>query len=75
MGAGNVSGSFNLRQLPFDMSAFKTAMKHACGLAVAGFAFIFLVWGEIVPADLVGMALAIPLVAYLIHVVNLFEKK
>lgn len=74
-GAGETNGSINFRQLPFDMAAFKTAMKHACGLAVAGFAFIFLAWGEIVPADLVGMALSIPVMAYLIHVISLFGKK
>ena len=75
MSTGATSGSINFRQLPFDMAAFKIAFKHACVLAVAGFGFIFLVWGEIVPADLVGMALAIPLVAYLIHVINLFGKE
>ena len=74
-GTNNANSSINLRQLPFEKEVFYTAFKHACGLAVAGFGFIFLMWGEIVPADFVGMALTIPLVAYLMHVVNLFGKK
>ena len=74
-GSGNMSSSANFRQFPLDMEVFKTSLKHAAGLAVAGFGFIFLVWGEIVPADLIGMALTIPVVAYLIHMVKLFGKK
>ncbi|MEZ4930692.1 MAG: hypothetical protein R2788_01000 [Saprospiraceae bacterium] len=69
-GAGQAS--FNLRQLPFDGAVFKTALQHAFGLALVGFVVIFSVWGEIVPADLIGMALSIPVVAYLIHMVKLF---
>ncbi len=60
---------------PFDREVFLKAMRHALGLAIVGFAFILVVWGEIVPADLVGMTLAVPLVAYLIHVIMLFEKE
>lgn len=74
-GHGQTNGSFNIRQLPFDKATFLSAMKHAFGLAVVGFAFIGLVWGEIVPADFVGMALSIPLVAYLLHVIRLFGQK
>ncbi len=74
-GSGQSSSSFKLRQMPFEMDTFKMAMKHALGLAIAGFGLIFLVWGEIVPTDLIGMALAIPAVAYLIHVVKLFGKE
>ena len=74
-GTNNVSGSFNGRQFPFEAGMFKTALKHACGLAIAGFGFIFLIWGEIVLSDLVGMSLTIPVVAYLLHIINLFGKK
>ena len=74
-GTNNVSSSFGIRQFPFEAGTFKVALKHAFGLALAGFAFIFFAWGEIVPADLIGMALAIPLVAYLIHLVKLFGEE
>jgi polyferredoxin len=60
---------------PFDKAIFMKAMKHALGLGIVGFAFILVVWGEIVPADIVGMSLAVPLVAYLIHVIMLFDKE
>ena len=60
-----------VRRFPFDKANYFKSIKHAFGLALVGFAFIYLVWGEIVPADLVGMSLTIPVVAYLIH---LFKK-
>ncbi len=74
-GSTGVNSSINFRRLPYDSSVFKTALKHACGLAIAGFGLIFFVWGEIVPADLIGMALTIPIVAYLIHLISLFGKR
>ncbi|HFA51480.1 MAG TPA: hypothetical protein ENJ95_20900 [Bacteroidetes bacterium] len=74
-GTNNVSSSFGIRQFPFEAGIFKVALKHAFGLAIAGFAFIFFAWGEIVPADLIGMALAIPVAAYLIHLVKLFGEE
>jgi hypothetical protein len=73
-GAGNVSGAVNSRQLPFEKAGFLQAMKIAMGLSIPGFAFIQLVWGEIVAADFFGMALVVPVVAYLIHVMMLFGK-
>ncbi|MEO1262712.1 MAG: hypothetical protein AAFZ15_28150 [Bacteroidota bacterium] len=56
-----------IRRFPFDKANYLKALQHAFGLALVGFAFIYLVWGEIVPADFVGMALTIPVVAYLLH--------
>lgn len=73
-GMGGVSNSFNTRQLPFEKTTFQSALKIAMALAIPGFVLIFAVWGEIVSADFLGMALAIPVVAYLIHVVKLFGK-
>ncbi len=60
---------------PFDKEVFLKAMRHAIILGVLGFIFILLVWGEIVPADIFGMGVAVPLVAYLIHVIMLFGKE
>lgn len=73
-GANGVSGSFNTQQLPFDKTAFQSALTTAMALAVPGFALIYFGWGEIVAADFIGMAMAVPIVAYLIHVVKLFGK-
>lgn len=56
-----------LRSASFDRNAFNNALKHAFGLAIVGFAIIYIGWGEIVAADFIGMALSIPLVAYFIH--------
>ena len=52
------------RRFPFSRANYLKAMKHGLGLALVGFSFIYLVWGEIVPADIVGMGLAVPIVAY-----------
>lgn len=71
--AGDISGSFQ-SNLPFELDLFKTAMKHALGLAVVGFAIILVGWGTIVPMDIIGMSIAIPLVAYMIHITKMMEK-
>jgi len=73
--AGNVSAPANLNTLPFDQTVFAAAIKHALGLAVVGFVIIYIVWGEIVPLDLIGMALTIPMVAYILHVLMMFKSK
>ena len=66
-GNQTVSMSSVLRSASFDRNAFNNALKHAFGLAIVGFAIIYIGWGEIVAADFIGMALSIPLVAYFIH--------
>ncbi len=71
MATGQGAIPVKIRRFPFNKTNYFKAMKHAFGLALVGFAFIYFVWGEIVPADLVGMSLTIPVIAYLIH---LFKK-
>lgn len=56
-----------LRSASFNKQAFMNALKHAFGLAIVGFAIIYIGWGEIVFADIIGMMVSIPLVAYFIH--------
>jgi len=56
-----------LRSASFNKSAFMNALKHAFGLAIIGFAIIYIGWGEIVTTDIYGMLISIPLVAYFIH--------
>lgn len=72
------SGQANLPMgfgpFPFDSTSYQAALKHALGAALVGFVLIFLIWGEIVNADLVGMAPTIPVLAYLIHLVKMFKK-
>ncbi|MEO1262713.1 MAG: hypothetical protein AAFZ15_28155 [Bacteroidota bacterium] len=55
------------RRFPFNKANYFKAMKHALGLAVVGFAAIYLIWGEIVPADIFGMGFSVLVVSYLIH--------
>lgn len=57
---------------PFDKEIYISSLKHACIIAALGFLFILLVWGEIVPEDIIGMTITIPLLAYMIHVIRLF---
>lgn len=66
-GNQTVSMSGVLRSASFNKEAFGNALKHALGLAIVGFAIIYIGWGEIVAADFIGMAVSIPLVAYFIH--------
>jgi len=61
--------------MPFDKFIYLKAMRHALGLGVVGFGLIWLIWGEILPVDIAGMSLAIPLVAYIIHVLMLFGEE
>jgi len=58
----------SLQQLfVFDATRYRQAIPHAVGFALVGFVLILIIWGSIVPADLLGMAIATPIIAYLIH--------
>ena len=59
--------------IPFDKAIFINSLKHAIILAGIGFLIIQLIWGEIIIDDLIGMFFAIPLVAYMIHIIRLFK--
>ncbi|MEN0050425.1 MAG: hypothetical protein AAF806_25395 [Bacteroidota bacterium] len=59
--------------LPFDKAIFLSSLKHAVIIGMLGFLFIYLIWGEIIIDDLVGMSITIPLLAYLIHMIRLFK--
>ena len=58
---------------PFDKPIFISSLKHAAVIGVLGFLLIRLVWGEIIVDDLIGMSIAVPMLAYLIHVIRLFK--
>lgn len=62
-----VSFTSMLSSLPFEKSSFIRAMKHAFVIAMIGFVIIYLVWGEIISTDFIGMAISIPLISYFIH--------
>ena len=61
-------------KLPFDRQLFDRAFWFACGLALFGWFAIYLIWGEFTAADIVGMIVATPILAYLIHVLMLFNQ-
>ena len=70
-GAGNTPApKFSLKSFPFEWKGFNQAFKYALLLVPFGFAFIYIVWGEIVFDDVVGMMFSLPLVAYLIYLVR-----
>lgn len=72
--AGMSMSASTSSSLPFNMEVFQASIKHALGLAVVGFALILVGWGEIVPMDLVGMMISIPVVAYMIHLAKMMKK-
>lgn len=53
--------------LPFDKKVYASVVPFTLLFALAGFFIIQLVWGEIIPDDLVGMVLTLPLVNYSLH--------
>ncbi|MEM0994450.1 MAG: hypothetical protein AAF847_10170 [Bacteroidota bacterium] len=59
--------------LPFDKTIFRSSLKHATLIGLLGFLLIYLIWGEIIVDDLIGMSITIPLLAYMIHMVRLFK--
>ncbi len=60
---------------PFDKALFDKAFWIAIILAIVGWGMIFLIWGEYTTADIVGMIVSVPIMAYLIQVLMLFNKK
>jgi len=60
---------------PFDKALFDKAFWIAIVLAVLGWGIIYLIWGEYTTSDIIGMIVAVPLMAYLIQVLLLFNKK
>lgn len=69
-GGAKRPAKFSLNQFPFEKEGFMNAVKIALAIVPFGFAFIYMAWGEIIFDDLIGMTLAIPLVAYLIYLVK-----
>lgn len=61
-------------KLPFDRQLFDRAFWFACILALFGWFGIYLIWGEFTAADIVGMIITVPILAYLIHVLMLFNQ-
>lgn len=62
-------------RFPFDKAAFDKSFWIACVLAILGWVLIYMIWGEFTTADIIGMLFTVPILAYLIHVVFLFNQK
>ena len=62
-------------QFPFVKEKFDRAFWIACILAIIGWILIYFIWGEYTPSDIIGMLIAVPIIAYLIHVLMLFDKQ
>jgi len=75
----NKSGTtyFNWKQAssyPFDGAAFKKAMNITLGLILCTAVFAIVVYGFFTPADVLGLAAAGPIFAYLLHLLILSNK-
>ena len=61
--------------LPFEKSVFDRSFWFALVLAIVGWIAIYLIWGEFTVADIIGMIITVPIMAYLIHVIILINKE
>lgn len=61
-------------QFPFEKEKFDKAFWIAFVLAIIGWILIYFIWGEYTPSDIIGMLIAVPIMAYMIHVLMLFDK-
>jgi hypothetical protein len=64
-----------MMQLPFNKALFDKAFLISCLLAILGWILIYLIWGEFTPADIVCMIVAVPILAYFIHILLMFNEK
>jgi hypothetical protein len=60
---------------PFHRTLFDKAFVIACLLAILGWIVIYLIWGEYTTADIVCMIVTVPILAYFIHIMLLFNQK
>ncbi len=60
--------------LPFNAAIFRKAMYLTMFIALIGFAICFALYSEIYGSDLIGVTIAGPIFAYLIHLLYLLEK-
>jgi len=67
--------SGNSFRLPFDMAIFRKALNVTAILAIIGFAICFAIFGSIFIPDIIGVAIAGPIFAYLAHLLYILETK
>ncbi|HRI00811.1 MAG TPA: hypothetical protein PK006_07165 [Saprospiraceae bacterium] len=60
-------------KFPFEKIVFDKAFWIACVLAVLGWVAIYFIWNGFTTADIIGMIVTVPLLAYLIHVIMLMN--
>lgn len=60
---------------PFDVALFRKMLPHALGLGAVGLVVILIFWGELLLLDVVGLSVAIPVVAYLLHLMVIIGRK
>jgi len=65
----------NSFRLPFDMAIFRKALNVTAILAIIGFAICFAIFGAIFMPDMIGVAIAGPIFAYLAHLLYILETK
>ncbi len=73
-GSSNVSTTIQDKyKTPFDWNVYFKSLTVTVGLALIGFFACFILFGEIFSSDLIGVAFAGPLFAYLLHLLYLIE--
>jgi len=59
--------------LPFNAAVLRKALQVTGVLALFGFAICFAIFGAIFMPDIIGVAIAGPVFAYLVHLLYLLE--
>ncbi len=59
--------------LPFNKKVFDRSFLIACVAAILGWLVIYLIWGEYTTSDIIGMIVAVPILAYFIHMLYLIN--
>ena len=60
--------------IPFDWDSLKQVFPYTMGLVVLLFVLVMLIWGEIIPDDIIGLILAFPLLSYFLFIAKLLKK-
>jgi len=74
-GTSTVPMPFTNFSLPFNAAVLRKALQITGILALIGFAICFAIFGAIFMPDIIGVAIAGPIFAYLAHLIYLIERK
>ncbi|MBK7872309.1 MAG: hypothetical protein IPJ74_17355 [Saprospiraceae bacterium] len=61
--------------LPLNWEFLGKSFPYALFTALIGFIIIKIFWGNILPQDIVGLCLMVPIITYLIHIIKIMNKQ